>query len=419
MAAIGSPVVYSPEAASETAPRFPAVSERFEVVCGPLVAGGDCLVRRDGEKTMFVNGAIPGERVAVEIVEERKDLVRAECVEVIESSPLRVEPSALLPLEAGGAEWQHISPDAQLQFKVDIARDSLQRIAKIAQPEVVAGKSVSPDGYRTTMRFGVVDGNVAMRKKQSNDLVAIDACTIAHPRLRELFDCDFKDATEVTLRVSNSSIARAAWIRGEVDDLQLPADVQVTNNGRNATISESVCGRDWQISAQSFFQSGPQAAALLCEAVNARIHPDAGWVIDLYSGIGLLGGTVAAERSCQLTCVEQSKSSIRDARHNLSDLAAEIIEAEVATVSPAGSAKPDVVIADPPRTGLGKSAAKAVAGIDAPQVVLVSCDPASLARDVVLLAGLGYEFVGTEVLDLFPQTSQLEAVSTFSKAASK
>ena len=363
---------------------------------------------------MFVEGGLPGEVVRVAIDKERKDLVNAHVVEVINPSPLRVgAPDAMLPIAAGGCEWQFIDPAAQLELKAGIVNDCLTRIAKLAEPPVRFTHSVPALGYRTTMRFGVVEGRLATRRHHSNELVALDRCAVAHPLLEELIlEGKFGSADEVTLRVSETTGERMAWIKGDDSNLSLPKDVIVTNDGRNVTFTEEVGGRRWRISAPSFFQSGRDAAELIAKTVDEAVSKDAGWIVDAYAGVGILGGVVAEERDSQLTSVEQSKSAVRDARDNLADLAAEVIEAEVATVSLAGETAPDVVIADPARSGLGPSASRTLADLGAPELILVSCDPASLARDVNLLRDHGYQLHDVEVLDLFPHTHHVETVST-------
>lgn len=389
----------------------------LEVVCGPMVAGGDSLVRRPNEKVMFVEGGIPGEKVRVEVTAEKKDLVNARVIEVLEASDVRVTPSVQLPAEAGGCEWQHIDIEAQREYKMGIVTDALTRIAKQPNAKVSFAGAVDPTGYRTSMRVGVLEGKAATYKRHTKDLVPLTECAVAHPLLREmLLEGDFGDATEVTLRVSASTGQRSAWVKGDIETVNLPEGVDITSDGRHSTISETVGERKWQVSAASFFQSGPQAAELIAATVDGFIDENAGWIVDAYAGVGILGGIVAEERDAQLTSVEQSKSSVRDARSNLADLAAEIIEAEVATVELAGETSPDTVIADPSRTGLGPSASKTLAGLGPKRIVLVSCDPASLARDVNLLADLGYSLREVKLIDVFPHTAHVETVSLFKPA---
>ena len=387
----------------------------LDVTCGPLVAGGDALVRQTGEKTLFVEGGLPNERVTVALTQDRKDLRRGHVTKVVTASSERIEPPCpMFSAGCGGCQWQHIEPSAQHQHKLGIVIDSLTRIAKLPEAPVRFGGAVPDFGYRTTMNLAVVDGRAALRKRHTKDPIALDLCMISHPLLEELIkEGRFGDATEVTLRVSVATGERLAWVRGDVDGVKLPNDVQVTPNGRNASVHEDVLGHRFRVSARSFFQSGPAAAELVARYVSEAVPEDAGWIVDAYAGVGLFSLIVGDERDGQITVIEQERSAVHDARHNLSALAAEVIEAEVALVALPGETSPDVVIADPSRTGLGKSASKALTNLDAETFVLVSCDPASLARDVKLLDEQGYQLNDVVVLDIFPQTHHVETVSTF------
>jgi tRNA/tmRNA/rRNA uracil-C5-methylase (TrmA/RlmC/RlmD family) len=144
--------------------------------------------------------------------------------------------------------------------------------------------------------------------------------------------------------------------------------------------------------------------------------PEGSTILDLYAGVGLLGGALAAGTPARLVAVESNRAAAADATVNLADLDARVVTGEVAqacrTPLVAGC-HPAVVIADPARTGLGPSSAAAIAAIGAPVVVLVSCDPASFGRDAGLLTDAGYRLAGVEVLDLFPGTVHIEAVSRF------
>jgi 23S rRNA (uracil1939-C5)-methyltransferase len=187
-------------------------------------------------------------------------------------------------------------------------------------------------------------------------------------------------------------------------------------------VHELVAARRWRVSAGSFFQSGPDAAEVLIGSV-VRALGDAlgggGHLVDAYCGVGLLGGAVvaAAPAGLRLTAVESQQTAVADAAANLADLDARVVRAEVADAAAwragGSDAVVDAVVADPARPGLGRSAAAAVSECRAPVVVLVSCDPASLARDTTLLAGHGYALTRAEVVDLFPHTFHVETVSRF------
>jgi 23S rRNA (uracil1939-C5)-methyltransferase len=391
------------------------MDEQLDVTCGPMVAGGDALVRRSGEPVVFVEGGLPGEQVRVAVTQRKRDLLKARAVEVLAPSPDRTAPPCpMFAKGCGGCQWQHATVDAQHRYKTDIVIDALTRIAKIDAPPVRFGGAITPEDYRTTMRLGIVDGRAALRRRSSNELVPLDECRIAHPLLEELIvDGRFGAAREVTLRVGVSSSMRLALVHGDASDVDLPSDVAVTSDGKNTWFDESVGGRTFRASAKSFFQSGPQAAELLSRTVDEAVMDDADWIVDAYAGIGVLGGIAAEKRDAILTSIEQNRSAVRDARRNLADLNAQITESEVAEMELTGMDTPDVIIADPSRSGLGPSATKALTSMRADEIVLVSCDPASLARDVRLLDDQGYHLDEVVVLDLFPHSHHVESVSTF------
>jgi 23S rRNA (uracil1939-C5)-methyltransferase len=182
-------------------------------------------------------------------------------------------------------------------------------------------------------------------------------------------------------------------------------------------LHEEVAGRRWRVSAGSFFQSSPDGAEALLAAV-ARALGDAlvggGQLVDAYCGVGLLGGSLAAAATgVRVTAVESQRTAVADAKANMADLDGRVVRAEVADRDAWRDGPVVAVVADPARSGLGRSAAAAVADCRAPVVVLVSCDPASLARDACLLASHGYRLASVEIIDLFPHTFHVEAVSRF------
>lgn len=402
------------------------------VTCGPIVAGGDCLVRRKGAKTMFVSGGMPGEVVTVDVVEERKDLLRAVVREVVSPSPDRVEPPCSRFLDGcGGCQWQFMSVNAQADAKVSIVRDALQRIAK-STVEPLFGGSVDAFGYRTTMHCVVNDdGRAALHKRFSAENVTIADCPIAHPSMHDvLTNPRWPDADHVTLRVGVSSGERVAWARKKDEregargsqHIGVPRDVTVTRNGRKAPIDERVAEHDYVVSMHSFFQSGPQAAELLISTILSLVDASdvaerhtIRVILDAYAGVGVLAGALGRKLDAQVVTIESSGAAVNDAKVNLADLDARIVLGEVAAVRPGDIPQPDLIVADPARSGLGPSASKALCGLGAPMLVLASCDPASFARDVVLLANNGYALSSATVLDLFPQTHHCETVGMFKR----
>ena len=380
-----------------------------------VAAGGDGIARLADGRVVFCEGGLPGEQVAVTVTDLRRDFGRAVVADVLEASDARrPEPCPYVAAGCGGCTWQHVRPAAQAGLKADIVRDALRRIARLPDVEVTVAPpergTVPERGYRTSLRLAVDrDGRPAYRRRHSNSPIAVDACLVAHPLLAELVtEGRFPGATEVGLRVGAATGERMAWADRTEGRARVPRGTRI---GRGEAIHEVVAGRRWRVSGGSFFQSGPQAAEVLVASVLAAAGPVAGTIVDLYCGGGLLGGSLAAAHpGSVLVGVESNAASAGDARVNLGDLDAEVVRREVAAFPPRPA---DLVVADPARSGLGPGAAAATAALNAPTLVLVSCDPASLARDARILGPLGYRLESVEVLDLFPDTFHPEAVSRF------
>jgi 23S rRNA (uracil1939-C5)-methyltransferase len=379
------------------------------------VAGGDGLAREEGGRVVFVPGSLPGEVVDVELVAAKRDFARSRLLTIIEPSPLRVEPPcAAVARGCGGCDWQHVSAAGQLDLKADIVREALRRTGHIADAHVEMGGAVPPWSYRTSMRFAVGgDGRLGLRRSRSNDLIALDDCLVADPRLTSMLaTLRLPGADEVSLRVSAATGDRTAWWSPATAIASgLDADVAT---GAKATIVERVAGFALRVSAESFFQSGPAAAELLVATVRQMVGAEldaASTVVDAYGGVGLFAATCVST-DAHVVLVEGSASACADARHNLDGRRATIEETGVEQWRPVHA---DVVIADPSRHGLGAAAVERLVLADAPTLLLVSCDPVSLARDAALLRDAGYDHQQTVVLDLFPNTHHVEAVTRFNR----
>ncbi len=373
------------------------------------------MARDDDGRVMFVRGALPGETVAVEITAAKKDWAKADAVEVIEASADRVvPPCASRRAGCGGCGWQHLTIEAQRAARVTIVSDSLRRLGGVDDPDVEHGGGVEPTGYRTTVRVAAgPDGRPGFRAERSHEVVAAPDCLVTHRPLAELLpELQLDRAVEATLRMSVATgELNARWDRGDGDVHGLPPG---TATGSSATLHEIVAGRRLRVSIGSFFQSGPQAAELLAATVRSSAPELAGAdvVVDAYAGVGMLAATVADPPSTVIA-IETSRSAVADARHNLADRDADVVRSEVGAWHPPGDVAVDVVLADPARSGLGRPGVTALGRAGAPVIVLVSCDPASLGRDTKLLAAAGYRHERTVVVDTFPHTTHVEAVTRF------
>ena len=267
-----------------------------------MAAGGDAIARDDDGRVVFVEGALPGERVRARLVQAKKDFARATTIEIVSASSDRIEPSC--DQGCSGCTWQHVSPGAQGRLKVAIVEDALRRIGRFAEDEVAVRLRPSPPDaprpLRTTVRLGVSpDGRLGERRRGTREVVPRSAaCRAVHSRLHDLVaDSRFGGAEEVVLRVGVASGERAALpLGGATIDVAAPDDVVV---GEGAVVHEAVAGAWLRVSIASFFQSGPVAAEALVAAVDDAVG-DAlgvgGHLVDAYAGIGLFGATVAARR---------------------------------------------------------------------------------------------------------------------------
>jgi 23S rRNA (uracil1939-C5)-methyltransferase len=364
---------------------------------------------------LFVRGGVPGDDVSVLVTEEHGDWARGVIETIHDASPDRVQPPCARRREGcGGCDWQHVAEHAQLPAKVAIVTDALRRTGKLEHPVVRAGGAVPPRAYRTTIRVvGDRDRRAAFRMERSTNTVAASGCLVAHSALVELVNrIAVPSGVDVTLRVSAATgEATAQWDRAAGAIEGLPPHVAT---GPAAALTEVVAGHRLRVSAGSFFQSGPAAAELLVERV-AAAAPElcaARRVLDAYAGVGLFA-VAATSSSAYVVAVESSPSAVADCRANLAGRGARVERRQVGDWWPKPDETFDVVIADPARTGLGKPGTRALAAAGAPVLVLVSCDPVSLARDAVLLRSHGYRHQTTDVIDLFPGTHHVEAVTRF------
>ncbi|MEP6625514.1 MAG: TRAM domain-containing protein [Acidimicrobiia bacterium] len=392
----------------------------MELVPDKVVAGGEALARDADGRVVLVEGAIPGERVKVEIFNAKKTFARGRILEVLEASPNRVAPPCPhVAAGCGGCEWQHIDPSAQPGYRRDIVVDALTRIAKLPDAaSLVRDPVVLPDeNFRTSVRVLMVKGRPAFRRAYSHDPVLVDSCLVAHPLIESLIaDAKFDAVKEAEIRCGSRTGERLVIAFPTTRYLILPDDVVTIGaddleGGRTAMFAEQAAGRRWRISATSFFQTRADGADALAALVKAAVPDTAETVVDLYSGVGLFAGTVATKNR-RVLAVEGNPAAVKDARYNL---AADNVKVDRADISRWDPVPADVVIADPSRAGLGAEVVDHIAGTDASRVVLVACDAAALARDVGLLAAEGYRLTEATPVELFPHTSHVEVVAVLDR----
>lgn len=394
-----------------------------------MAHGGSALGRDDSGRVIFVPLAIPGETVRVRLQGGKERYAHAELLEVLKPSPERVEPRCPHFGTCGGCHFQHLAYPAQLVAKTGVVLDQLQRVGKFSKPPVREALS-SPKTweYRNSVSFSPTgDGSVGFWSHREDQVIAIDECHIIEPALQELYrnlDLELPDLQRLTLRLGAEGDLLVVFETEEVEPPSLETDFSVsaaillpTGEAANligeSFLIQQCAGREWRVSAGSFFQVNLGAAEHLVRLVGEMAGlSGTGTVLELYSGVGLFtaGLSLACER---VVGIEASPDAVADAAANLDDTDnVELYQGAVEDILPALAEQPfDLVVLDPPRSGVEPSVIDALLEIRAGRIVYVSCDPATLARDAQRLARGGYRLEVVQPVDMFPQTFHVETVS--------
>jgi tRNA/tmRNA/rRNA uracil-C5-methylase (TrmA/RlmC/RlmD family) len=406
----------------------------LELTVGPVAHGGWCVARHEG-RVVFVRHALPGERVLAQVTEETTRFLRADAVEILEPSPDRVVPPCPYagPGRCGGCDWQHATLEAQRALKSAVVREQLSRLAGIEREVVVEEVPGAKDGlgWRTRVQFAArPGGELGFRKHRSHDIEVVDACLIAHPEVEavgaELREWQGASVVEV---IASSAGDRAVVVRPRprrsvtVPDLDADASI-LLDQGKGHTaprrgsgvLNEQAGDREFRVAGSGFWQVHPGAAETLLDAVLSYAAPEPGeWALDLYCGVGLFAAGLAEGVGAEgaVFGLESEASAVRDARANLRDLPQARVErgrVEEA-LDRFQIERADIVVVDPPRAGLGREVVERIAALEATRIVYVSCDPATLARDLAWLAERGYRLVDMRAFDAFPMTHHVECVA--------
>lgn len=401
-----------------------------QITLTDMAHGGDAVGRLDGQ-VVFVPLALAGEIVTVSLERSRSSYARGSLISVDGPSPERVAPPCPVFGECGGCQWQHIIYAEQLRLKQGIVRSALQRIGGVPEPDILPMLGIDdPWRYRNHVQLRVDPrGRAGYYALQSHTVVATEHCLIAHPLLESMWDAHYRcriRADELVLRAGVNTGERLAQIRGHNsvsmrDDLSLPYSCLYTGpSGKRQILAghdyytERVLDVPLRISADAFFQNNTAQTERLIGVAAAYLQLKEGEsLLDAYCGGGLLGLALTGASNV-LYGVESYGASVRDARANAGDRGS-FFEGDVAKVVRSQEIRVDAVILDPPRTGCTSETVEALASCGASRIVYVSCDPATLARDVARFAALGYSMVQAQPIDMFPQTYHVETVVLMSR----
>jgi 23S rRNA (uracil1939-C5)-methyltransferase len=429
-----------------------------------LIYGGDGLARLPADnsgrgKAVFVPFVLAGEKIDAALTEEKPGFARASVSKIIEPSPNRVTPPCPYFGDCGGCNYQHASYEHQLGIKQEILRENLRRIAKLDLQTEIQIHPSPPWNYRNRSRLKLKTKPtfaVGYFKFASHDLLPVTECPISSPLINRgigklwqlgsdgkmldgIAEVEFfanAEDTQMLVEVLCAPEAKRAAVRAWAEELcvampeiagvvafrerQKGVREQMVTVGASELTYRTRLGA-YRVSAGAFFQAN---RFLVDELVSIVAHGASGELaLDLYAGVGLFS-TALARDIRHIVSVEMSPTAAADLKYNLpvdgQAVQAETDQylAELGNGSQVGRSaslprllrNPDLVVVDPPRGGLGDRVAHLLMGADAPRITYVSCDPATLARDLVPLQAAGYRVEETHLIDLFPQTYHLESV---------
>jgi 23S rRNA (uracil1939-C5)-methyltransferase len=420
------------------------------------IYGGAGLARvGEGElagKTVFVPLTLPGEVVEAHIADDRRGFINAELDAIAEASPHRIIAGCPYFGSCGGCSYQHADYAYQIEIKTAILREALER-AHLTGPSHITAVSSHPWNYRNRIRLHTRASPFALcyRQRRSNQLLAVDRCPIAAPLLQTAIavvtgnggslglaefcdEIEFFSADEASLLISLSvGVSRGTTetklskiclaLKQGLPELKgaalfLARDKQparAMQSWADESLVYQAAGFGYRVSLGSFFQINRFLVDDLVDLVVAGRRGRMAW--DLYAGVGLFARALAGNFE-RVIAVESSPASSADLRHNLEGASHRVVQAatlDFLRKQKPSATPPDLVVVDPPRAGLGPLITASLSQIGPAAIVYVSCDPATLARDLALLVNSGYDLRTITLVDLFPQTIHLESVSVLTR----
>lgn len=426
-----------------------------------LIYGGNGLARlpadeRGPGKAVFLPLVLVGERVDAEITEQKPGFARARATKILEASPQRAQPGCPYFGQCGGCHYQHAGYQHQLEIKAAILRETLRRVGKVDLTPEIRVHASPPWNYRnrTRLRLRTRPFTLGYHRLGSSELLSIEQCPISSPLINKaiaalwqlgLTDAVSTDITEIELfataddkqLMAELTVHEPGWQPGRKSDLPqfvhafraaIPemVGVAVFHPGQHGPLEREGIPAEWQdtfgtghllyststanyqVSAGSFFQTNRFLADKLVELVTEG--RSGGYALDLYAGTGLFS-LMLSQNFREVGAVEATPFSFHDLKQNCPSNVTgyRVMVDRFLAYLPEG-ARADLVVVDPPRAGLGEKVARLLPVTQASRITYVSCDPATLARDLKVLMESGYRIEETHLVDLFPQTFHVESV---------
>ena len=362
------------------------------------------LAHDENGKVVLVSGALPGEVVECRSCDSSKGVMRAETVDVLEPSPMRIAPYCPYYSVCGGCSFQIVNERDSAAIKEEIVKDNLMRIGKLASlPQFESAVYGKAERYRHRARFHVSirDKRWGFMARSSNDIIRVESC----PLLSEKLDAMLRDGRDI-LTASRSAIFENRSADGRTEVSAFEGDDEVSLGDRSVAITVGDIG--YLVSANVFFQSNP---GLLPELLSfVQMNAIGNTIMDLYSGVGTFSA-IFENTGKKVYAVERERRCLALSRKNAPSALS--FTSDVALWSRKNGTHPDTVIVDPPRTGIARDALSLICSFKAERIIYVSCNSATAARDIGLMDG--YRVDKARVFDFYPGSGHEESAYVLSR----
>lgn len=379
-----------------------------------MVQGGDGLGRLPDGRVCFVQGALPGELCKVALTVNKKDFTKGVVKEVLEASADRVTPVCPLYGKCGGCSLQHLNPEKQAEYLLQVERDNFKRLSKRELPSDFKIHVGSPWGYRNRARVvNLGSRGFGFRETESNSVIAFDTCPVLTGALNDFLKGPAQKINARELNVFDNGLGKVCYYyRG----------MSAQEFERHALNVVEIAGAKIEMDASVFFQSNLGLLPELVDAVRNAVDDGIAngeasdeWLIDLFSGVGFFAALLK-DRFKRITTVEREPGCLKHAEKNLAGCNSENVSAPAETWLVENVVDvPATLIVDPPRTGLPKEALEAIVKSSVNRLIYVSCDPVTLARDYAKFADAGFELKKAEGFAFYPQTPHMEMFCILSR----
>jgi 23S rRNA (uracil1939-C5)-methyltransferase len=414
-----------------------ASSAEIEVEPTTCVYGGDALARLPDGRAVFIPYALPDELLKIQLVEEKERYARGEIAEILSPSQNRIQPRCPHFQECGGCHYQHVPYQEQLRIKEDILVDQLRRVGKIESPPVKAIQpSPIPWNYRNHIQFHIAEeGTLGFLKHRSSEIVPIQECHLPDEGLNQIwpsFNLEYISGLErVSLRSGEEGQDTLIVLESQGEEpfdfsVDLPISAVLRGPGGEIILSGDdftvipVLDFPFVVSAGSFFQTNTHVASQLVTYLLEVLPLDKDSVcLDIYCGVGLFSAFLAPLVK-KVIGIESSPNACEDFLYNLAGFEnVELYDLPAEEVLPVLEVSPDIILLDPPRAGLSKTVLDSIADLDPDLIAYISCDPATLARDIQRFSKKGFSLLESTPFDMFPQTFHIESFNLLRRTPSQ